>query len=454
MAVKSTSTVARLSAAFLAGTFLAVTAAPLLPGVQGTAEAFQRRGDDDEKQQRTKRSQTLSQALYEKVSKANEKWEEGEKQEAREIMDDLLEDKEDLSDYERAFVYSTLGNWAYSEDRVDQTIQYFERVRDQTDAPQSFLDQATFNLAQLYMGEEKPRKAVEYMEAYLAQNKAGDASVTPHIILGQGYYQLENYDKGIENIEEAIAIARGLNQTVRKNWWQLLRAMYFQKDDYEKVREILEIMVVEYNDPSDWRQLSAIYGELDRRREQLAALEVAYKQGFLTKESHLKNIAQFYMYFEVPIKATWVLEKGMEEGKIEKNADNYELLGRAYLMAQETDDALEPMRRAAQAKEESDAWQTYGQVLMGEQKWEESAEALEKAIALGGLDDPDSVRMVLGSAYVKLYEFDKAEEVLKEARKNEDYRKRANQWLAHVKEERERAKFIDKHLGTSYVSNQ
>ncbi|MBK5921552.1 tetratricopeptide repeat protein [Rhodothalassium salexigens] len=443
----------RLSAALLAGTFLAVAPMPVGVGPDQAAEAFQRTRDDDDEQRRTRRSQTLSQRVYEAVTEANAKYEEGETGEAYKQINKLQEKAEDLSDYERAFVYVTLANWAYTEDDIDKTIQYFEKVREQAGAPRSFLDQATYNLSMIYLGQDKPAKAVDYMLQYI-ETQERITSVTPYIILGQAYYQLEDYDKGIVNVEEAISIARGLNQEVRRDWWQLLRAMYFSQDNYEKVADILEIMVVEYNDPSDWRQLSAIYGELERREEQLAALEVAYQQGFLTKGSHLKNLAQFYMFFEVPIKAAWVLEKAFEEEKLERDGDNMELLGRAYLMAQETGKALEPMRQAALEKQESDAWRTLGQVLMGEQEWKRAADALERSIALGGLDNPDQVRMVLGSAYVKFFAFDKAEEVLKEARKNKTYRKRADQWLAHVNEERERAKFIDKYLGTNYVSNQ
>ena len=70
------------------------------------------------------------------------------------------------------------------------------------------------------------------------------------------YAEIEEAIKSIE--ADAANLAKG---PTRENWWLLLRAAYFELEEMDKVKEILERLVVEWSKKEYWTQLSAFYGQ-------------------------------------------------------------------------------------------------------------------------------------------------------------------------------------------------
>ena len=85
----------------------------------------------------------------------------------------------------------------------------------------------------------------------------------PYIYLATAYYQLERYDQMIEPVENAIRVANERDLEVKEQWWLLLRVPYYEQENYKKVAEILEVLVVGWPKKEYWTMLSAMYGELD-----------------------------------------------------------------------------------------------------------------------------------------------------------------------------------------------
>jgi len=227
----------------------------------------------------------------------------------------------------------------------------------------------------------------------------------------------------------------------------------------EKVAEILEILAVNWDKPEYWKQLSAAYAELDMREKQLAALEVAYRRGFLDKESELINLAQLYMFHEVPIKAAWVLEDGMDREIVEKNGENYATLGQAYLNAAELEKAEDPLRKAAQEKaedplrqaaqmqEDGELWMRLGQVFVEREQWEEAIPSLTNAADSEDLDEPGYAYMLLGQAYFNTAQFDKAVEQFRNATRRDVTEDNARKWIQYTRKEVQRREQLSEYYG-------
>ena len=94
------------------------------------------------------------------------------------------------------------------------------------------------------------------MELWLP--KAENPGPDPHIFMGQVYYQMKDYRAAIPQIEKGISIAEERGTTVKENWWQLLRYLYYELEDYPKVIEILELMVEQYPKREYWIQLAGM----------------------------------------------------------------------------------------------------------------------------------------------------------------------------------------------------
>lgn len=419
-----------------------------LPVVSLLAPAAYAQEDDEGSRRRTRRTQALNADIYEELQEAQEAYELGETEKAKSKAEDLLESRR-AGDYERALILQQLASWAYAEDRPNDAIAYFGRVLEQEEAPETFLDQATYALAQIYFTVEEYQKSIDLMTDYLQTLEA--PSLTPLTFISQAYYQLENYQQAINYMERVIELAREQGEEIKENWYGILRASYFNLENYEKVKEITEILVVNFGKPEYWRSLAGIYGELGLEQRQLAALEVAYQQGFYDSESQYIQIAQYYLYHNVPIKAAWALEKGFKDGALEQTADNLELLGRAYLLAQEYDEAVEHLTAAAAKADDGELWLQAGQALAEKSEWGRAIEVLEEALEAGDLGgQTGSTRMLLGQAYMQQYRFDDAERVFKAVR-DRDLRDTARKWLTYIGKERDRVAYLDKHLGTNYL---
>ena len=88
----------------------------------------------------------------------------------------------------------------------------------------------------------------------------------------------------------------------------MLRAAYFELDDIENVRIILERLLFEWPKKEYWTQLSAVYGQLKFDDKQMSSYRTAYEQGFLDKSNELVQMAQLYLSMEVPYKAAVILQ--------------------------------------------------------------------------------------------------------------------------------------------------
>ncbi len=396
---------------------------------------------------RTKRVDAIRQQYMSEFDKINKLLDEKKNAEALEKLQDLADEK--LNDYERAIVYQFIGQLLAQDGKYKEAIPYFEQITHLERAPDPQIDTALNILAQLYLATDQYQKAIEAKKKWMARQEV--VSPADYAFLATAYYGLGDYKNVAKYIEQAIEMARETGRPVEERWWLLARAAYWELKDLHRVKEILEILALNYDKPEYWRNLAGVYAELGLEDKSLAVMEIAYRRGFLDeRERYLINLAQMYIANGAPIKAAWVIERGMKEGKIEKSADNYELLGQAYLNAMEMEKAERPLRLAAKMKKKGELWMRLGQVLIQREKWKQAIEALQKAIDAGDLDKPQYAYLLLGTAYFNIDEFDKARKAFRAVLKikDKDAQASARKWLKYINSElkrrRQLSEFYDK----------
>ncbi|RMF16814.1 MAG: hypothetical protein D6757_02135 [Alphaproteobacteria bacterium] len=415
-------------------------------GVASADAAQQEKEESRFKNKKKKRVDALRQPVYEKIARAQKLMEEGDKEGARAKLLDLMDDR--INDYEKAIVLQFLGQLAIEAENYKEAIPYYEQITRLERAPDNIINAATQALAQLYFANEDYTRAIDYMKRWMATQET--ESPTSDIFLARAYYALEDFPNVVKYAERAIQLAQQQGRKVEENWWLLLRAAYFELKNYEKVRDILEILAVTYDKPEYWRQLAAIYSELGMEDKNLAAMEVAYRRGFLEeKPRYLMSLAQLYLYHNVPIKAAWVLERALKEGKVEKSGEVYELLGQAYLNAQEMEKAEGPLRKAAELENKGELWMRLGQVLVERNKWKEAVDALQKAIDSGDLKEPAFAWVLIGTAQFNLENFKEARAAFRKASKFKETRKTARQWLKYIDSELKRRSQLTEYYDKS-----
>jgi tetratricopeptide (TPR) repeat protein len=293
-----------------------------------------------------------------------------------------------------------------------------------------------FNIAQFHMALQRWDEALATLLQWFEEVEEPNSNA--YYVLAIAYYQksVEDEDptyrvKALVPAEKAVALAT----TPKQNWLQLLLALYLENKEYAKSLPVLEQLVTLYPKKSYWLQLSAIYGELGKDKESLAAQQLAYAQGMLTKDKELRRFAQLYLYYDLPWRAAKVVEKGLEEEAIEENSESLELLANALLAAREYEAALGPLDRAASLAENGDLYVRLGQVYIQREEWEKAGSALRNALDKGELDDPCGSQILLGiTSYSQGLKGD-ARDWFRRARRDEECEEQSARWLQHLERE-------------------
>lgn len=444
--MKTTATNTRLALAAVLGLSLAI--APVsgitlsgsgitLSGI-GASEALAQSSDKPAtKKRKTRRAKTVGQTVGRKLGEVATLIEEDKDYVgAMAILTKLLERK--INSYERGMVHYYRGYVYSDQGDYKNAIVAYSALLDIEDLPTNFEDQIRFLLAQLNFAEGHYRKSLTLLDEWMKYQEK--PSIMAYKVKGQAHYALEEYRQALVPLETAIRLTQEAGQTVRENTWGLVKSVYREMENLDKVREILEILILNYPPKAGyWLELAYAYGELNMETKELAAIEVAYIQGFLEKENHLIGLAQRYMNAEAPIKASWVMSKGLESGQIEKAEKTYDVYSQSLVLAQELKDSEDPLERAAKMSDKGDLSLRLGSVYAARDNWSGAIKALRQAMRKG-VKRKDQAYLQLGRAYFNAERLVDARKEFIKARADKRSRKDAASWIKYLDSEIARRK--------------
>jgi tetratricopeptide (TPR) repeat protein len=415
----------------------------LMLALLGNAALAQRGGGDGEKE--TKETPAMREKVYTLLSEAQTLLEEENDSAGALQKLGQLQKMRDLNSYELAQMWTFYGYLYFNQENYEGAKRAYENVMAQ-DPPDAMAVQTLYALGQLSFVTENYDDAVKYLRQWF--ERAENPGPEPYVLLCQGIYQQgtsregaaakEKYREAIEPCQTAVRLARERGKPVRENWWLLLRTFYYELGEFDNMLEVLEELLVAYPKKEYWLQLSGVYGELEQERNQLAAYEVAYRQGFLTRGSELITLSQLLMQAQVPYRGAKILEEGIEAGLVESDLKNNRLLAQAWMLAAEDERAIQPLTRAASQSSDGELDYRLAQTYFNLDRNEDAVEALERALEKGGLRREDSVQVLLGMSLYNLERYDDAKAAFRAARGDSRSRKLANQWISHVTQEQER----------------
>lgn len=386
-------------------------------------------------ERKTRRTPTMRAKTFKYLERAQLALEAKDYEETREALEDLSNVR-NINSYEEANMWNFYAFYYFEIDDTKNAIKSFEQILKLEGVPIAFEDNIRFQLAQLEFSEENYTKALEYLDQWFLY--AADPQASAYIFKGQLYYAMENFDAALEPILKAIELTELSGGEVKENWYLLLLTIYYEQNNYTEARDILEYLVINHNKPRYWLQLASIYSELKNEPSQLAAMEVAYNQGYLTEPSHLRNMAQLYMFNEVPIKAAEVMRKGFEAGILPDKKENYELYASGLINAQEFEDSIPPLTKAADLSDNGELSLRLGQVYMARDEWDKAVVAIKKGIEKGDIKREDQSYMLLGMAYFNADKLKDAKAAFNQSRKDKRSRSQSAQWIRYIDNESNR----------------
>ncbi|MEA3299289.1 MAG: tetratricopeptide repeat protein [Porticoccaceae bacterium] len=338
--------------------------------------------------------------------------------------------------YEKSQVYNFLGYVLYSQDKYKEAVQAYTNMIREPEADQQQVINTRYTVAQLYLILEDYPAAIRELEAWMKVSPTVNADAK--VLLAQAYYQTNRKNDALRLVEEAIREQESKGVLPKEGWWSLQRVLYYEKDDYKRVVDILKKLIKHYPSFSYWRQLGGMYGELNQEINQLVATEVTYLAGDLDEERQLVSLAYMYMGAGAPYMGARIIEKGMKEGKIKRTGENLEVLGLAYQQGNDSKKALPVLEEAAKAAGKGSLYARLSGVYLDLDENEKSVAAARNAISRGGVDRIDITYMNLGNALINLHCYDDAIKAFRQAANSERSAKYARQWIEFAEKEGER----------------
>jgi tetratricopeptide (TPR) repeat protein len=396
--------------------------------------------DDDaaerkSKSQKTKQAQAVSKEVYDRIQKAQEMVDAKDYQGALKSLNSLY-NPDKLTEYEQSNVLNYIGFVYYNMDDIANAIRTYERMVAIPSLEEQLRKQTTYTLAQLYTMEEDYTKALSTLDRWfkLETNPAPE----PFILKAQNLYQVERYGEMIAPIESAMQVAEKRGKAIREDWYVLLNFAYYRQENFEKVRDIQKIMLVNWPKKRYWFSLAGAYTELGEDENLINAYAAANDQRMLEKESELVTMAQLYMQREVPYKAGQLLETEMASGRVTKSAKNYRLLSQAWQLSMEDEKAIPALTEAARLSTDGELNVRLGNALLNTGKYAECVAAVEAGIRKGGLKSPDNAQISLGMCQYNLHKYNSAITAFQTAGKTPRSRKISNQWINVIRAEIQR----------------
>jgi hypothetical protein len=392
-------------------------------------------------EQKTKRVPALREKVYSQLARAQKLADDGDAKAGLAALDSIKERASSMNDYEIAMMHNFYGFIYYNENDLAKAIASFENVVNAEAIPETLRLSTTFSLAQLAMANGDYNKVISFLDDWDEINTKPKTDAY-YVLKAQAFYQMKDYSKGINSINQAIAQADSEGKEPKENWLVLQRAMYYSLNKPQSVVDVLERMVKLYNKPEYWVQLGGMYGETGAEKKQLAVLEAAYQQGFLTSKSALTQLSQVYMYNGLSYKAADVMQQAMTSGLVEKTAKNYAFIAEAMVQAKEDEKSAQFFAKAAGLSTHGKFDQRLAEVLINTQHYNKAADAARAALDKGGLDFESNAYVALGMAQYNLKNFDASILAFEQAEKHKKSQRLATQWIKYVKNEKVHAETL------------
>lgn len=381
-----------------------------------------------------KKNFVLSETIGKRLLRVSELAEEERYAETIEILQPLTQ-RSRLKKYDRAQVFQTYGYMLAALERYPEAAKALETALSIDYLPDASMQSLKYNLAQLYMASEGYTRAIALLEDWMKQEESPSAQA--EFLISAAYAQTEQWDRALPHARRCVQLSdEPVEQRLR-----MLLAVEFQNGNAKESLAVLEQLVTHFPQKTYFMQLAAAYSNQGDESSALAVLELADEQGFLDQEREVLQLVQRYMYNDLPWPAARSLKRGLEAGIVEPTSKNLELYANALLAAREYDKALEPLARAAEAAEDGNLYVRLAQVHLEVENWTEAREALDAAVAKGGLRNPGNANLLRGISNFNDDRLESARAAFNEALAHEQSADNARKWLEQVERaERERAR--------------
>jgi tetratricopeptide (TPR) repeat protein len=335
--------------------------------------------------------------------------------------------RESLSPYEASRVWQLYASIYNVQEKYGDARNAIQQAIASGGLNEVELDQASFNIAQLYLAEEKWKEGAAALESWIAKTPKPNSNA--YYLLAVAYYQQGDERRALPPAEKAIA----MSEKPQPSWLQLVLALYLKNEQYAKAEPMVrKLVAAEPLNKANWVQLSAVLGAQDKFDDALVALQLAYHLGLLKDDGDIRRLADLMAFNGIPYRCGTLITKEIQAKRgINNDGALQEKLANCWVAAREWDKAVAPLRSAAQARRSGDLYMRLGEVHVQREDWNSAIEALRRALEMGNAKDPGNAQILLGMSYYNLKKPQDARQWFQRAM-NTRHAKQAEGWIRAI----------------------
>lgn len=382
-----------------------------------------------EQRQKERKTNILSERIGKKVQKAYELYTQDLVPEAITALREIEASKA----FDIAFVNKMIGNLlAGDETKGIEALGYLVKSVEPDVLNYKEQEQTMKLVADLSMQEKKFKQAITWYNKWI--EFTGQHESMTYLKIANAYYELKQLDKVIEPADLAIKYQTEL----KPEPYILKMASYYERKMYPKATLASEILVKLFpEDKRWWSQLGMFYLLIEDYDRALSAMELAYKQGYLEKESEIKTLSQLYASNNMPYRSAKLLEKFLKQGLVKRTKQNLSAIANSFLAAMNIENAAFYYGEAAKLENSAELYRKQGALLLQAEKYSAAVKALKKALDLD-IKEKGKTHMSLAQAYFYQRKFNQAYTAVLDAMKDKRTSKSAKAWKSYVEQAADR----------------
>lgn len=350
--------------------------------------------------------------------------------EAATALNELLKRTQN-NDYVKAIGHQLLAQVEWSRERYPAALKNFETAVELDALPDQIHYALMYQIAQLYFMNKRYQEALARLDMWFCEAPEKDISSLAYVLKASIHMEEKDYRSALAAIKSAI----DLSDDPKKSWYEVKLASHYELMQFPEAAKTLEVMISRWPDnKQSWLQLSSIYVKLKQDKRGHAVLALAYSNGLLDKKSDILQLVSLNQYLEIPYKAAIILQKGMDDGLIEKSEKMLTQLGDTWYQAEEMEKALLAFGEAGKLANDGKIDLRRGYLLADTEKWAEAGMAMNRAIEKGGIKEREvgDAWLLKGMAEFNTKEFKAARNSFGNATRYQKTSKAAQQWLKHM----------------------
>jgi len=326
---------------------------------------------------------------------------------AKQALDELRERRwERMNDFEKSTLLNFYTNYYLAMEDFAGALRTFEEMLTIEELREDTRRRTHRSLGQLYAAEENWAKSIENYEAWRAMSIEEDEIVFKG--LSYAHYQLDEMISARDYWLDYMKLSLVNGAELGRDDYAYLNGVYFTLESFDEALDLTKTMIVKFDDPTDWQNLSAIYASLDREDERIRSLNLTYLRGLIDDDTRFLNLGQSLAGLEIPLSGRKILDDGFARDMILDDLENNTTLAQMSMLGAEYNEALAPARRAAELDDTGNSHDTLGYLYYVLNRYEDSAEAFREALDRGGLDDRADTLLFYARALVELDRFSAA----------------------------------------------